>query len=51
MNALNVAEYTQTLGLQAKTASALMAKAPAAIKNKALKALARLLREIGRAHV
>jgi len=45
MNALNVAEYTHTLGLQAKTASALMAKAPAAIKNKALKALARLLRE------
>ncbi len=45
MNALNVAEYTHTLGLQAKTASALMAKAPAAIKNKALRALARLLRE------
>ena len=45
MNALNVAEYTQSLGLQAKTASALMAKAPAAIKNKALLALARLLRE------
>ncbi len=45
MNALNVSEYAHTLGLQAKTASALMAKAPAAIKNKALKALARLLRE------
>ena len=45
MNALNVAETTHTLGLQAKTASALMAKAPAAIKNKALRALARLLRE------
>ena len=45
MNALNVTEYMQALGLQAKTASALMAKAPAAIKNKALKALARLLRE------
>ena len=45
MNALNVAETTLTLGLQAKTASALMAKAPAAIKNKALRALARLLRE------
>ena len=44
MNALTVAEYTQSLGLQAKTASALMAKAPAAIKNKALLALARLLR-------
>ena len=45
MNTLNVAEYTHTLGLQAKMASALMAKAPAAIKNKALRALARLLRE------
>jgi glutamate-5-semialdehyde dehydrogenase len=44
MNALNIAEYTQTLGLQAKTASALMARAPAAVKNKALLALARLLR-------
>ncbi|MBS0291316.1 MAG: glutamate-5-semialdehyde dehydrogenase [Proteobacteria bacterium] len=44
MNALNIAEYTQTLGLQAKAASALMARAPAAIKNKALLALARLLR-------
>ncbi len=44
MNTLNVADYTRTLGLQAKTASALMAKAPAAIKNKALRALARLLR-------
>ena len=45
MNALNIAEYTHTLGLQAKTASALIARAPAAIKNKALLALARLLRE------
>ena len=45
MNALNIAEYTQTLGLQAKVASAQMARANAAIKNKALKALARLLRE------
>ena len=45
MNALNIAEYTQTLGLQAKQASALMARADAATKNKALKALARLLRE------
>jgi glutamate-5-semialdehyde dehydrogenase len=44
MNALNVAEYTQTLGLQAKTASALMARADAATKNKALRTLARLLR-------
>ena len=45
MNAINVAEYTQTLGLQAKQASAAMARADAATKNKALKALARLLRE------
>ncbi|MDD2611018.1 MAG: glutamate-5-semialdehyde dehydrogenase [Giesbergeria sp.] len=45
MNALSVTEIMQTLGLQAKTASALMAKAPAAVKNKALLALARLLRE------
>ena len=45
MNALNIAEYTHSLGLQAKMASALMAKAPAAIKNKALTALARLLRQ------
>jgi glutamate-5-semialdehyde dehydrogenase len=44
MNALNIADYTQTLGSQAKQASALMAKAPAAIKNKALKILAMLLR-------
>ncbi len=35
---------TQTLGLQAKQASALMAKAPSAIKIKALKLLASLLR-------
>ncbi|GAB3366558.1 MULTISPECIES: glutamate-5-semialdehyde dehydrogenase [Giesbergeria] len=45
MNALDVTEIMQTLGLQAKTASALMAKAPAAAKNKALLVLARLLRE------
>ncbi|MDD0839302.1 glutamate-5-semialdehyde dehydrogenase [Curvibacter sp. HBC61] len=45
MNALNVAEYTQTLGLQAKTAAAQMARASAATKNKALRALARLLRD------
>jgi len=47
MNALNIAEYTHTLGLQAKAASALMARTPAAIKNKALRALARLLRDSG----
>ncbi|WP_137892332.1 glutamate-5-semialdehyde dehydrogenase [Ramlibacter sp. 2FC] len=45
MNALNIAEYSQTLGLQAKMASALMAKASAAVKNRALRRLAGLLRE------
>ena len=44
MNALNVTEYVQTLGLQAKVASALMASASAAIKNVALKSLASQLR-------
>jgi len=45
MNALNISETMQALGLQAKQASAQMAKAPSAIKNKALQALARLLRD------
>ena len=45
MNALNIAEYTHTLGFQAKVAAAQMARAPAAIKNKALLALARRLRD------
>ena len=45
MNALNIAETMQALGLQAKVASAQMARANAATKNKALLALARLLRE------
>ncbi|MDB5869998.1 MAG: glutamate-5-semialdehyde dehydrogenase [Polaromonas sp.] len=45
MNALNIADYMQTLGLQAKAASAQMARAPAAIKNRALLALAALLRQ------
>ena len=45
MNALNITEYTQTLGIQAKTASAHMAKAQAATKNRALRQLAHLLRE------
>ena len=45
MNAPNIAEYAQSLGLQAKIASGQMARAPAAIKNIALRALARLLRE------
>ena len=47
MNALNIAEYTESLGLQAKQAAALMASASTAIKNKSLLALARLLRESG----
>ena len=45
MNALNIVEYTQNLGVQAKVASAQMARASSATKNQALKALARLLRE------
>ncbi len=47
MNAFNVHEHMQTLGLQAKTAAALMARAAAATKIRALKALARRLREAG----
>ena len=47
MNAFNVSEHMQALGLQAKAASALMARADAATKNKALRALARRLREAG----
>ena len=42
---LSTVELMQTLGLQAKQASALVAKASAATKNKALLTLARLLRE------
>jgi glutamate-5-semialdehyde dehydrogenase len=45
MNALNTIEHMQALGLQAKKASALMAKASAAVKNHALRRLATLLRE------
>ncbi|MBS7777830.1 glutamate-5-semialdehyde dehydrogenase [Acidovorax sp. CCYZU-2555] len=45
MNALNIVEYTHTLGAQAKAASAQMARASAATKSRALLALARLLRE------
>jgi glutamate-5-semialdehyde dehydrogenase len=45
MNAMNISEYTQTLGLQAKNASALMAAASTAVKNQALRRLAVLLRE------
>ena len=47
MNAFNVNEHMQALGLQAKAAAAQMARADAAIKVKALKALARRLREAG----
>jgi glutamate-5-semialdehyde dehydrogenase len=45
MNALNIAEYTQTLGVQARQAAAAMARADAATKNLALRSLARLLRD------
>ncbi len=44
MNTSDIRTLTETLGLQAKQASALMAKAQAAIKNAALKKLAELLR-------
>ena len=45
MNALNTTEHMQALGLQAKQASSLMAKASAAVKNHALRRLAVLLRD------
>ena len=45
MNATNITEYTHTLGSQAKVAATQMARAPAAIKNAALKRLAALLRD------
>jgi glutamate-5-semialdehyde dehydrogenase len=44
MNGLNIAQLMQALGLQAKTASALMARASTASKNSALRVLAALLR-------
>ena len=44
MNAFNIAEHVQTLGTHAKAASALMARAPAATKSRALRILAQLLR-------
>jgi glutamate-5-semialdehyde dehydrogenase len=44
MTELNVANHMHALGAQAKTASAHMAKASAAVKNKALRTLAALLR-------
>jgi glutamate-5-semialdehyde dehydrogenase len=45
MNAVNIAEYSQTLGLQARSASAAMAKATAAQRNTCLRTLAALLRD------
>ncbi len=45
MNAFNLAEFMQTMGLQAKTASVHIAPAPAAVKNSALVTLAKLLRD------
>ncbi len=44
MNATNLADYSQTLGIQARAASTLMARANTATKNRALRALAALLR-------
>ena len=44
MNALNITDYTLALGSQAKVASAFMAAASAATKNRALRHLAGLLR-------
>ncbi len=44
MNANAIAEYSQTLGLQARTASAAMARAAAAQRNACLRTLAGLLR-------
>ena len=44
MNTLNIPDYAQALGFKAKQASALMARAQAATKNKALRTLASLLR-------
>jgi glutamate-5-semialdehyde dehydrogenase len=45
MNATSTSELMNTLGLQAKAASAAMAKASAATKRRALRALSALLRE------
>jgi len=45
MNATNLTAYADTLGSQAKVASALMARAQTATKNMALRRLANLLRE------
>ena len=48
MNALNTAEYSQALGVQARAASALMARASAATRSACLRRLAQLLREAGK---
>jgi len=45
MTDLNISQLMQTTGLKAKTASSQMARAPSAIKNKSLLALAALLRQ------
>jgi glutamate-5-semialdehyde dehydrogenase len=45
MNALNIGEYMQALGVQARQASGRMAAAPAAVRSQALRLLAGLLRE------
>jgi glutamate-5-semialdehyde dehydrogenase len=44
VNALNIAEYMQTMGARAREASAAMARADTATKNKALRTLAAKLR-------
>ena len=49
MNALNVAEYMQSLGLQARQASTRMSAASTAQKNAALRSIARRLRASGAA--
>ena len=48
MNALNSAEYSQALGVQARAASALMARASAATRSACLRRLAQLLRAAGK---
>ena len=45
MNVLNIAEYSQALGAQARSASTLMARASAATRSNALRRLAVLLRD------
>ena len=45
MTTLNITEYAQSLGFKAKQASAGMSKSSAAIKSKALRILAQLLRD------